>query len=208
MLTHITLAIGMFAVGADPTAVSPPRQVPAAFQNKEAIAADGALPGEADCGPEGHDCTWHGADGWSNYQFYGPQDFRKHFLISPRDMHQRMPFWNKERGYYYFRPYHVVHVLQQQERAVTWGGNADNPYDNRFLDKIHEECVADFKIREKAGVVEDLPQVPGNKPMTTPDGVEPEGKPPTPEDPLSPPPEGGARRPSSKKVAKFGFSKP
>jgi hypothetical protein len=165
MLTEITLAVGLLAIAADPASTTyTPRTLPSAYQQAQfgselELAAPGGFadegfespsPGCASCNNRHHTC--------------GPQDFRCHFLFSPCDMSQHMPFWNKERGYYYFRPYHVVHVLQQQEKTASWGGNVHNPYDNRFLDKIHEEWSADFQLRQKAEKVENLPQVPGLKP--------------------------------------------
>lgn len=133
-------------------------------------------------------------------------------------MHQRMPYWNNERGYYYFRPYHVVHVLKQQDRAASWGGNPNNPYDNRMLDRVHAEWAEDYRLRQKNKAPEELPETPGLDPeMETPEGTKPgettppkeEVKPEEKKPAVEPPqPEQGARKSSSRKVAKIGFSQP
>ncbi len=192
MLMHMTLAVGLLALGGDPAATHTPRQLPPAFQQNigSGVAEGGA--GCATCG---------------NRSCCGPQDFRCHFLTSPCDMPQRMPYWNNERGYYYFRPYHVVHVLQQQERAVGWGGSAHNPYDNRMLDRVHDEWEEDYELREKVKTPENLPTTPGNTPeIETPEGttpnddIQPESDPPTPGN--------GAKKSGLKTYVKFGFSKP
>ncbi len=57
---------------------------------------------------------------------------------STGDMPQHMPYFPTAHGYYYFRPYNVIHVLQQQEMARRWGLDPRNPYDNRFFEKIYE----------------------------------------------------------------------
>jgi hypothetical protein len=213
MLIQITLAAGLLAIGADPAATTfTPRSLPSAYQQPQQTGeyhpgAQNYAYGEEFGGTSEGGCA--GCTNW--HHTCGPQNFRCHFLFSPCNMSQHMPFWNKERGYYYFRPYHVVHVLQQQEMAASWGGNPKDPYDNRFLDKIHEEWAADYQLRKKAEQVEDLPNVPGEMPLEleepkTSEGGAVEPKPiapdPTPSiQPKTPtPPEGdGAARPSSLK---------
>lgn len=223
MLTHLALAVGLVAISAEPSSTPVTRQLPAAFQ---AESADGSVltndSGVPCADGQAGDSTYHGYDGWSNHQFYGPQNFRLHFLISPKDMHQRMTYWNKERGYYYFRPYHPVTVIKQGERAASWGGNRNNAYDNRFLDKIHSEWLADERMRKKAAVVEDLPEVSGEKadeamPLdpTTPEEPKAEDV-PSDDRPVVPPPPaprprtpGGANKAEPKKIVKLGgFTKP
>ena len=146
MLTEITLAVGMLAIAADPAGTAyTPRTLPSAYQQAQYAGeyhpgAQNYIAGEefgtgesgcASCNNRHHTC--------------GPQDFRGDLLFSPCNMSQHMPFWNKERGYYYFRPYHVAQVLQQQEMAVRWGQSAHDPYDNRFLDKNNHEWSADYQ---------------------------------------------------------------
>ncbi|MBS0209002.1 MAG: hypothetical protein JSS27_08625 [Planctomycetes bacterium] len=58
---------------------------------------------------------------------------------STGDMPQHMPYFPHAHGYYYFRPYNVVHGLQQQEMATRWGGDARDPYDIRLFEKIYQE---------------------------------------------------------------------
>jgi hypothetical protein len=60
-------------------------------------------------------------------------------ICSTGDLVQHMPFFGTTHGYYYFRPYHVMHVFSQQELATRWGGDARNPYDNTMFQKIYEQ---------------------------------------------------------------------
>jgi hypothetical protein len=76
-----------------------------------------------------------------------------------------MPFFGTTHGYYYFRPYHVMHVFSQQELATRWGGDARNPYDNSLFQKVYEQM----------GVAATLPPVSVAAPPSTPDYVVPNG---------------------------------
>ena len=110
-------------------------------------------------------------------------------------MHQHYPYWNKERGYYYFRPYHVAHVVMQQEKTTGWGQDARNPYDNRFLDNIYEEFAEEEAVKSKARKTEPLPRTPGEPEMNEPNTL--------PEDRPAPQPEEGSRKSSSRQVKKL-----
>jgi len=86
-------------------------------------------------------------------------------IRSTGDMTQHMPFFGTTHGYYYFRPYHVMHVFSQQELATRWGGDARNPYDNCLFQKVYEQM----------GVAATLPAVSVAAPPSTPDYVVPNG---------------------------------
>jgi hypothetical protein len=64
---------------------------------------------------------------------------------SPGDMVLHMPFFGTTHGYYYFRPYHVMHVFSQQELATRWGGDPRNPYDNRMFERVYQQMGVDVK---------------------------------------------------------------
>jgi hypothetical protein len=160
MLLELALAVSLVTVSGDPGAIVAPEntRLPSAFRPQPLAPAPGwgdgsgggpGTGGCANCGPSIiHTC--------------GPQSFRCHFWFSPCDMYQRMPYWNKERGYYYFRPYHVAHTILQQERSAgSWGADPRNPYDNRFLDDVYDNWAADQEILGKTKKVEDLPKTPG-----------------------------------------------
>lgn len=197
MLSHIALAAGLLAVAADPAATPAyaPKALPPAYQqaqNYHNAGHPGVVEGCASCGGR----YWHSC---------GPQSFRCHFLCSPCDMHQRMPYWNNERGYYYFRPYHVVHVVTHQEKTAALGRDPRNPYDNRFLDQIYDQWAEEEELRRKAGATEDLPQTPG---ATEPEEgtMQEEADPmpelqPTPE--TEPAPEDGSSRQGARALKKF-----
>ena len=98
-----------------------------------------------DCGSGG--C---GAGGCGNGQYpYGPTNrtallrgWYVPFWHSTGDMPQHNPYFPNAHGYYYFRPYNVVHVLQQQEMVGRWGLDPRNPMDNRFFERIYQEQEA------------------------------------------------------------------
>lgn len=58
---------------------------------------------------------------------------------STGDMPQHVPYYPNAHGYYYFRPYNAIHILQQQEMTARIGLDPRNPYDNRFLERIYAE---------------------------------------------------------------------
>lgn len=61
------------------------------------------------------------------------------------DLVQHMPFFGTTHGYYYFRPYHVMHVFSQQELATRWGGDARNPYDNSMFERVYQQMGVDAR---------------------------------------------------------------
>jgi hypothetical protein len=70
------------------------------------------------------------------------------------DLVQHMPFFGTTHGYYYFRPYHVMHVFSQQELATRWGGDARNPYDNTIFEKVYQQMGVDARSAQPTtGVV-------------------------------------------------------
>ena len=58
-------------------------------------------------------------------------------------MYQHFSYRAQGNGYYYFRPYHFVALKIQKDVAQRWGQNPNNPYDNRFFDKIYQEVEAE-----------------------------------------------------------------
>jgi hypothetical protein len=200
MLLEFALAASLVAVSADPSAAPANPRLPPAFAPQPLAPApgfgfsdpDGTGTGCKNCGPTIiHTC--------------GPQSFRCHFLFSPCDMYQRMPYWNKERGYYYYRPYHVAHTILQQERASgSWGADPRNVYDNRNLDDVYENWVVDQDILSKSKKIEDLPKVPGSLDSEAPEMLDRETPPPAPpEKPEAPKDPGQGRKGQLKKFVTF-----
>lgn len=64
-------------------------------------------------------------------------------LKSTGDLVQHMPHFGTTHGYYYFRPYHVMHVFSQQELATRWGGDPRNPYDNTMFQNVYQQLGVD-----------------------------------------------------------------
>jgi hypothetical protein len=96
----------------------------------------------------------------------------KDWCISPCNMYQHYPYWPKDHGYYYFRPYHMMHVVQQRELAASWGEDPRNPYAHKVFDRVYEALRAD----EAAGA-EVLPPA-----GTTPPAAAPSESIPSPSD--------------------------
>lgn len=64
------------------------------------------------------------------------------FWHSTGDMPQHLPYFPNAHGYYYFHPYNVIHINQQQEMVARWGLDPRNPLDNRFFERIYQEQEA------------------------------------------------------------------
>ena len=64
-------------------------------------------------------------------------------MRSTGDLVQHMPHFGTTHGYYYFRPYHVMHVFSQQELATRWGGDPRNPYDNTMFQNVYQQMGVD-----------------------------------------------------------------
>ena len=80
------------------------------------------------------------------------------FTGAPADRH----------GYYYFRPYHVMHVYSQQELATRWGGDPRNPYDNTMFQRIYEQMGIEAKPVTATTTVTPEYTVPGPTYTPTP----------------------------------------
>ncbi len=58
-------------------------------------------------------------------------------------MHPRYPYFPPLHGYYYFRPYHFLHVIEHQFAVDDWGGDPRNPYANTIFQRVYAEYRAD-----------------------------------------------------------------
>jgi len=182
MISALTLSVCFLAA---PPQVNPtpaaPQPVPEAFAGSDTTQM---LPGSPDT-------SWHAhapLDGTSAPMPYscphcwhrGP-DGRPHvdWFISPCNMYQHYPYWPKDHGYYYFRPYNMVHVAIQRDLAASWGEDPRNPYDHKVFDRVYQAMNA-----EEAAKAETLPPADEKKPdETTPPKDGPEVKPPVPNPP-------------------------
>lgn len=77
-------------------------------------------------------------------------------LRTTGDLVQHMPFYGTTHGYYYFRPYHVMHVFSQQELATRWGGDPRNPYDNTMFQRIYEQMGVEARPEPKKGATTEV----------------------------------------------------
>ncbi|MCE9604793.1 MAG: hypothetical protein K8U03_07825 [Planctomycetia bacterium] len=103
-------------------------------------------------------------------------------LRTTGDLVQHMPFFGTTHGYYYFRPYHVMHVFSQQELATRWGGDPRNPYDNTMFQRTYEAMGVDAatqKAREEAAAKAKAAGL-ADPPVTIPDYTAPGHTIPTP----------------------------
>lgn len=65
------------------------------------------------------------------------------YFNSSFDMPPHYPYYPAMHGYYYFRPYHPAHLVQQRALVETWGGDPRNPYANRIFQTVYEDYRAD-----------------------------------------------------------------
>ena len=121
--------------------------------------------------PSGADLSWHphgpmdGMEGPNPYSCphcsHRYPNGRPHldWLISPCNMYPRIEYWPKDHGYYYFRPYNMVHVCIQRDLAASWGEDPRNPYDHQVFDRVYQALNA-----EEAAKAETLPPTQEKKP--------------------------------------------
>ncbi|PQO27542.1 hypothetical protein C5Y96_18610 [Blastopirellula marina] len=69
--------------------------------------------------------------------------YARHCLPSPwhapGNMTPHIPYVAYPKTYYYFRPYNMLHIPDQQARASAWVENAALPYSNGIFDKVYAE---------------------------------------------------------------------
>lgn len=115
-----------------------PAQGAPAPQADPNIGGYGAPAGGGECGANGGTCEAGGCNTGC-----GCCLCRHCLLRSTGDLVQHMPHFGTTHGYYYFRPYHVMHVFSQQELATRWGGDPRNPYDNTMFQNIYQQMGVD-----------------------------------------------------------------
>jgi hypothetical protein len=74
------------------------------------------------------------------------------------DMFPHYAYYPQHHGYYYFRPYNWMHVLEHQARIVAMGGDSRNPYSVAIFDPIYEDFEQRFPqiLEPPAGSVQPL----------------------------------------------------
>jgi hypothetical protein len=153
MISVLTLSVCFLAAPAEPTPAAPQ---PAA-ESFAGPDAPGMLPGGADGSWHAHS-SMDGMPGANPYScphcWHRGPDGRPHvdWLISPCNMSQHYPYWPKDHGYYYFRPYNMVHVSIQRDVAASWGEDPRNPYAHAVFDRVYSALNA-----EEAAKAEVLP---------------------------------------------------
>ncbi len=70
-------------------------------------------------------------------------------LHSTFDLYPHYAYPPEHHGYYYYRPYNYVHVLEHQSSVIRLGGDPRNPYSVRMFDAIER----DFALRHPQIVV-------------------------------------------------------
>jgi hypothetical protein len=58
--------------------------------------------------------------------------------VAPGNLVPHTPYLAEPKLYYYFRPYHWRHILEQQESVMRYGGDPRHPYANREFEGIYE----------------------------------------------------------------------
>jgi hypothetical protein len=128
----------------------------------------------------------------------------REWLFRESDMPPHNAYILLEPDTYYFRPYNVVHIPQQQKMVPKFGGDMRHPYANELFEEVYEAWEAE-KARE-----EELPETPGvplnetlplpnEAPMTSPSDQ-------PPNTPAPPPPPGGNGQARSRLPGRFETS--
>jgi hypothetical protein len=92
------------------------------------------------------------------------------------DMPQHHAYDSPMRGYYYFRPYNMVHVAQQQQAVMQWGGDPRNPYSNKVFEQVFEEFEKDQPTADPAEA--EVGELPPSEEPAAPMPTEPTIAPP------------------------------
>lgn len=82
--------------------------------------------------------------------------FWAQWLHGTCDMPPRYPYFPSMHGYYYFRPYNHMHVMEQQAVVIGWGGDARNPYGN----EIFKEVYAEYRAGRDTSLKSVIPPIP------------------------------------------------
>jgi hypothetical protein len=61
---------------------------------------------------------------------------------SPGNMPQHFPYIAAPKNYYYFRPYHWMHIADQQLEVERYGGDPRHPYKNDLFEGVYREIEA------------------------------------------------------------------
>jgi len=92
----------------------------------------------------GHGGLFHGCGLGLHHGGY----WAKHCLPSPwhapGNMAPRFPYEAYPHTYYYFRPYNMLHIPEQQEIARGWVDDPGLPYSNGVFAKVYAEYEADL----------------------------------------------------------------
>jgi hypothetical protein len=73
-------------------------------------------------------------------------------------MFPHFAYYPHHHGYYYFRPYNWMHIIEHQARIVGMGGDSRNPYSIAMFDAIYEDFEQRFPqiIDPPAGSIQPL----------------------------------------------------
>lgn len=172
MLSHLSLSVCLLTISVQPPAVQPVPPVP--------------VPGPAIAGPEGGPPPaafgnlaggFGPANGMGPYQGTNcPQCEHRHnhkptpfhdWACPSCNLTQRYPYYPTDHGHYYFRPYHMQRVIEQQAVAVNWGEDPRNPHGQLVFERVYNQIRA-----EQAAKAEPLP-APAVNPMAQPDEMPP-----------------------------------
>lgn len=137
-------------------AASPACCAPAACTPVSCAAA--ALPG---CGNTyGNSCNSYCGDGCCKQSCCDriKNSCAWHRAHSTGDMFPHFAYYPAYHGYYYFRPYNWMTVLQQQSLIMGMGGDSRNPYSVAMFDSIYEDFEQRFPpiINPPTGSVQPL----------------------------------------------------
>lgn len=209
MLSHLSLSVCLITISVQPPtpeAGQPYSPAPAP------TPAFGPGPGQAPPAAYGNlgNGSFGPAQAMGGQQgSYCPQCEHRHRYHKPTPFHdwmcpscnltQRYPYYPTDHGHYYFRPYHMQRVIEQQAIAVGWGEDPRNPHGQLVFERVYDQIRADQAAKaEPLPVPMPVPPPPmeetGPVPPVTPKAVPPK---PVPEnDPMLPKPPPAANPPA------------
>jgi ribosomal protein L37AE/L43A len=186
MLGHLSLSICLMSVSAQPPAAGAD-VVPVAPAGMSGQAAYGAPQGGAYGGTyvggtgsfapaAGHESMAAECCPHCGQRHHHKGTPLHDWLCPPCNLTQRYPYYPKDHGHYYFRPYHMQRVQEQQAIAVTWGEDPRNPYGQLVFERVYDQIRAEQAAKAEQ-VAPPLPAPPAvdKSPLPAPPVPENEG---------------------------------
>ncbi len=150
MNSHLATLLGLVLLGVGPQEESSPSDMPPAPQAVEEVQSSDLaeqtehLTGLCDACCEGGCCEDEHC--WTCYQmclrplFHGDCDMFPHYSYFP-----------EAHGYYYFRPYHFLHIEHHKTFVASFGEDPRAPYANTIFQQVYKDMEKEQSPSDKMG---------------------------------------------------------